>query len=65
MLWYFHFEKFCAVSSPARFGNFDHAYVVKRALFRIEIRIFPKCREQWIADGVGVTGVGNVDGTAD
>ena len=42
--WHLDLEELRVVGGPARFRDFDHAYVVERTLVGIEIRIHPVSR---------------------
>ena len=52
----------CVVGSPAWGGDFDNSCVVEGTLTGIKIGIGPDRDEFGIADGVGPSRVGNIDG---
>ena len=60
-----HAEELRVEGRPARRGDLEDAYVVERALLRVERRVPPEGLQEGIADGVRVRGLLDVDRVAD
>ncbi len=62
--WHCDPEPLRVVGRPAWRRYLDDAYVIKRALLWIKIRVLPVRMQKWFSDRVGVAGIGKVHSAA-